>query len=248
VTCDERRDLPMLYAAGALEPAEREALREHLATGCPVCAGALAEAEATVAQMISVVPPVTPPPTALDRLMARVAASTPTSGERPLQQASAPIRLAEAPSRSRGRRILAPLLAAAAGIAVTSGVFLYVTRDARQFWHATDVATAALASPADPASGIRGQAIWDRDAQRSRLVVENLPKPAAGREYELWFIPKGGAPIRSETFNVDADGRATLVVNVPSGIGPGAVAAITDEPLGGSDAPTGTIQLAGEFN
>ena len=41
-------------------------------------------------------------------------------------------------------------------------------------------------------------------------------------------------------FNVDAKGRAYLNVSVPAGLGPLAAAAVTDEPLGGVDQPTGT--------
>lgn len=40
-----------LYALGTLEGAEREGLRRHLAAGCPVCAGRLAEAEAVFGVM-----------------------------------------------------------------------------------------------------------------------------------------------------------------------------------------------------
>lgn len=38
-----------LYLTDGLEPAEREALRKHIASGCPRCAGALAEWETTFA-------------------------------------------------------------------------------------------------------------------------------------------------------------------------------------------------------
>ena len=81
MTCQERRDLILLYAADldALEPAERDELRAHLAGGCPSCAGALAEAEATMAQLPQALDPVTPSPQARDRLMQRVLA-TPKRG------------------------------------------------------------------------------------------------------------------------------------------------------------------------
>ena len=52
--------------------------------------------------------------------------------------------------------------------------------------------------------------------------------------------------MRSKTFNVDSSGSASLIVQVPTDIGPIALAAITDEPVGGVDAPTGKIQLAGK--
>ena len=230
MTCAERRDLLLLYAAGTLEPAEQAELRAHLATGCPVCAGALAEAEALVAQVANAIAPVAPPAGALDKLMARVAAPASPRSIRPAPR----------------RPLLAPLLAAAAAVAVTSAAFLFATRDARRLWTSGDVATIALASPTQPSA--KGQVLWDREHASWRLTVAKLATPQAGREYELWFIPKGCSPIRAKTFGVGQDGRAMLVVDVPASVGPGAVAAITDEPLGGTDAPTGKIHLAGTFD
>jgi hypothetical protein len=51
VDCAERRDTILLYAAGVLDAGECGGLREHLAGGCPTCAGYLAEAEATLAML-----------------------------------------------------------------------------------------------------------------------------------------------------------------------------------------------------
>ena len=41
----------LLYVTDGLEPAEAQELRAHLASGCPQCAGALAEAQATVGHL-----------------------------------------------------------------------------------------------------------------------------------------------------------------------------------------------------
>jgi anti-sigma-K factor RskA len=72
VNCQERRDQLLLYALGGLDSAESEALRAHLATGCPTCAGSLAEAEATVSSLPEALEPMTPPARVLDRLMEQV--------------------------------------------------------------------------------------------------------------------------------------------------------------------------------
>lgn len=213
-----------------LDPAEREALRAHLETGCPTCAGALAEAQATLALMAASVSPVNPPAGAVDRLMARIEAETPKSGG------------------ERRMRIpfVAALLATAAAIAITSGIWLYATRDARSFWNSTNLASVTLASETQPKA--RGQVLWDHDRKQWRVTATGLAQAAPGREYELWVIPAGGAPIRSQTFRVtnEAD-TSTFVVDLPANVGPLATAAITDEPLGGTDAPTGKIHLAGQF-
>ena len=72
--CRERQDQILDYAAGALDPAEAHELRRHLATGCPVCAAALAEAQSTLMYLSTSLAPVTPPASARMKLMARVRA------------------------------------------------------------------------------------------------------------------------------------------------------------------------------
>ena len=228
VQCDQRKDLWMLYACDQLDPAEREALRAHLATGCPTCAGALAEAEATVAQLALAVVPVPPPNGSVDRLI------------RVIRDDRMAIQ-----SRRPWARAVAPAIAALLAVALTSGAWMYFTQDARRFWKSSNLVTVVLTSKTQPAA--RGQVWWDHDSRQWRVNVSNLSQTATDREYELWLIPANGKPIRSQTFKVRAGGRSTIVVNVPPDVGPAAVAAITDEPLGGSDQPTGNIHLAGSF-
>ncbi len=73
-----------------------------------------------------------------------------------------------------------------------------------------------------------------------------MKPPPPGREFELWFITPEQKKVPAGTFGVDVDGKAELVVQMPADLGPVALAAITDEPLGGSPQPTGAIQLAGK--
>lgn len=72
LTCHERRDLLLFYAAGALEPDEQEDLRAHLTSGCATCAGALADAEATLAHLPLALELQSPSPAVRQRLMQRV--------------------------------------------------------------------------------------------------------------------------------------------------------------------------------
>jgi len=96
--------------------------------------------------------------------------------------------------------------------------------------------------------GAKARLMWDRDGQRWLLSATGLTAPAAGRCFELWFITTDGRKIGSKTFTVDAQGRGELLVDVPRNIGPIALAAITDEPVGGVAVPTGQIHLAGKVN
>ena len=83
MTCEERRDLMLLYVTGALEPAEAAEVRGHLVGGCPACAGALAEAEATVHRIPESLAPLAVPGGAWGRIEKRIAVSggKPGAGE-----------------------------------------------------------------------------------------------------------------------------------------------------------------------
>src|SRR5262245_58971545 len=98
-----------LYVADAMDASERQALRAHLADGCPRCAGALAEAQAVVSRLPEALPTLMPSAAARDRLMARVAADV----SRETRPATAPVR----PRRS----FLTPALAACVG-AILAGL------------------------------------------------------------------------------------------------------------------------------
>jgi anti-sigma-K factor RskA len=75
MTCEQFHDLLPMYALNALEANEAEAVRAHLATGCPTCAGRLAEYEAAAAQIPRALEPVAVSSMARQRLLERVAQS-----------------------------------------------------------------------------------------------------------------------------------------------------------------------------
>jgi hypothetical protein len=60
--CDQLEDLILFHAGGAAEAAESRAVLEHLSSGCPRCAGRLAEAEAALASLPLAIEPVAPSP------------------------------------------------------------------------------------------------------------------------------------------------------------------------------------------
>ena len=232
-------------AADQLEPAEAEGLRRHLATGCPICAGALAEAEATLAQVAGVLDPIEPSAQLREQLMSRV-----TEVTQPRQNPSGIVtsvsmsdtRISQTSNPWRLRIFATALLSAAAAVAITWAVVIQPMREQRK--RPAQLQMVSMTSETQPTA--RGVVAWDKDHAQWHIAVFGLAPPPPGREFELWFIPPDGKPIPSKTFTVDASGSATLVVPLPANIGPIAVAAITDEPLGGVPQPTGKIQLAGK--
>lgn len=86
--------------------------------------------------------------------------------------------------------------------------------------------------------------VFDQKSRRAVLVTSGLPATTADKAYELWFIPKGHAPMPGKVFTVDASGHAMIMEQVPTEAMTDAVFAITVEPKSGSPAPTGAIYLA----
>jgi anti-sigma-K factor RskA len=268
MNCDERKDLLLLYAADALEAEPREEMADHLATGCPRCAGAIAEAEAVLGHLAAVLEPVEPPAAVRDRLMARIAAGRERGAVRPVDR-----RPVTPDRRPRLEGWLRPALAAGVGALVS---YLAVSVPAAQARRALEAQLAAqradlrelrrsmqgaeaririLTAPAVQVVSLsgtgaqpdaRGRIFWDRARERWHLYVSGMGSPGGGKTYQLWFITADQQKISAGTFDVDASGEATLDAVVPPGLAV-ALAAITDEPAGGSPQPTGSIQMVGSI-
>jgi anti-sigma-K factor RskA len=88
LACDEVRDLAPLYVIGALDPAEEDAIRAHLAT-CADPHSELAELGLPVAALLLGVEPVDPPPGLRTRLLAAAAADL-VEGRHPASAAWVP--------------------------------------------------------------------------------------------------------------------------------------------------------------
>jgi hypothetical protein len=104
---------------------------------------------------------------------------------------------------------------------------------------ATQVITLGGLGPSPQASG---RLIWHERAG-GQLFVAKLPPAPPGQVYELWTIA-GAAPRPAGVFQVDVAGAAVhRVAPLPEGP-PVKVFAVTLEPAGGVEAPTGPMVLA----
>jgi len=92
-----------------------------------------------------------------------------------------------------------------------------------------------------------GRVLWSPDSKKAVLYANGLPKPPAGRDYQLWVI-ENSTPRSEGVFPVDARGDAHHVLpEVPAPGGVGAFA-VTLEPAGGVPAPTGPMVLLGSVS
>jgi anti-sigma-K factor RskA len=91
----------------------------------------------------------------------------------------------------------------------------------------------------------QGKTIYSPEKGRLIFMASNLPAAPANKAYELWLVPKQGAPVPAGTFWPDAGGNATVLQNsMPSGMQPKAFA-VTIEKAEGSATPTMPMVLVG---
>ncbi|HZM68764.1 MAG TPA: anti-sigma factor, partial [Candidatus Cryosericum sp.] len=245
------------------------AIGAHLASGCPRCAGGLAEAEAVLGHLPFVLAPERPPASVREELLRRVAASPRRRQAAGLEPGASTERPLAAPWRAGlWRPALAAIAAAlltALGLSASferSRQALRVRLDAqdREIARLHETVQSAgetlrvLRSPAVRVvalSGTKeqpqaaGRIFWDQSRRTWHFYAAALRSPGAGRTYQLWFITPAQEKISAGTFDVDASGEGSLEVPLPPGLDVVALAAVSDEPAGGSPQPTGSIHLAG---
>lgn len=261
------QDLLTAYALDATDPADGEALGEHLGT-CEQCRDELIALRETGALLAHASPAAEPGAYVRAQILARVRA------ERAQSEAAQVIQMPE-----RAKTVwpnLLRLAAAIAFIALLTGVIVLWRRDARlqaemrelsrqldaqqnEMQQNRDLmirqkeALALLNSDATTkiqlmgsptAPNARATLMFDKQTGRAVLMTEGLPMTSTDKAYEVWFIPKGRAPMRGKVFTVDPSGHAMITDQMPSEAMNGAVIAITVEPKNGSAAPTGAIYLA----
>jgi hypothetical protein len=99
-----------------------------------------------------------------------------------------------------------------------------------------DVERMVVAKVEDPSMSLR-LAVRDRD---STLEARGLPAPPAGRVYQVWVEHTNGRVVGTDAlFGPARDGRAMVVV--PGSLKDVARVMVSDEPRGGSRAPTGHV-------
>lgn len=255
-TRDEDFDL---YALGALEGAEKQALESHIAF-CLGCAQKVADARGRIAMLALAAPPARAPAIVKERLLQQIRAARGQGGAAVTEMDLQP------PTRTVLSRWTAILLPVAAVLAVATFLLwnanrrldsqlaalrdsaqrqeqqLQDARDITGLITARDTITVQLApQPTMP----QGAAHVMYNAKMGMLMYEGQVPPApAAKSYQLWLVPVSGNPISCGVFNPVAGEPDHWMMKLPKGIEP-RVFAVTLEPSGGMPQPTGPKVLLG---
>lgn len=243
MTDDELREQLALYAAGALADDERTEVDDML-RGRPDLQRELAELQEAAAALADAVP-AAPPPALRASILDAIAATPqlPPELPEPAVEEPAPERVAPVvPIGARRRnRFIGFAAAAAAVVVIVAGVLVVSPwSDDGGDDQVAEVIDAEDAVEIPMPGELPGLTIVHSASEDAAvLLAEDVPIPEGERVYELWAI-RDGTPERFATFRPDEDGR--LSVYAP-GLDPASAEqwAITEEPAGGSDAPTGEI-------
>lgn len=231
MTCDELRDDYEIYALGSLDGEELAELRSHLGRNCPNCTAGVRDANALVAAMTGAVKLVDPPKGLRKRVIGMVA------------------------QEERGSR-MAWLFALTTALSLFVAVhiwmrheeshqeFLAFERQHNQLQSDYNRLNEMLALLQDPAAkevtfgkGARGRVVIS-PKHGVAFTGQNMAALAPGKTYEMWIIPKGGAPVPAGTFGVSADGSAVHVQPGPVNLASTAAVAVSIEREGGVSSPT----------
>ena len=210
------------YVLGALPPEELEAFRAHLG-GCAECRRAVEELQAAADALPVGVQQVAPPPALKGRIMAVVEAEA----ELLAAAGAGADRAPERPRRARRAWWARPGFALAAVVLLLAGGALaggLLTGDEPR---------TVVAQTRPAGADVRLEIAGD-DAT---LVVRDMPAPPPGRIYQVWLKKPGQDPAPTEAlWSVNAQGDAEVAV--PGSLEGVEAVLVTDEPEGGSRAPT----------
>ena len=215
------------YLLKALPDDERQDFEAHL-LGCADCRTEVSRLQVAVDVLPASVPQYEAPPELRDRIMSVVhreaellAAAGPEADRPPAPRA--------AEREKRGWNFRMPRLAIGGTLAgAVAGVVLGAVLLSDDPLTRTVPAEVAI-------QGAQASLVVHDDD--SKLVAKDLPAPPAGRVYQVWVKRPGRDPEATDAlFTVRSDGSA--VVSVPGSMDGVEAVLVTDEPEGGSLAPT----------
>ena len=267
MTHENYKELLAAKALTALDAADARALSTHLES-CAECRSEINEWENTAALLAFEAQPLEPSTSVRERILAsvRAEASDRVSADTSLSEGNvlafaAPPRNVWASLGSFGA-IAATVVFVALIVALvvlwqknrnTQSELARLTAEMKQAQAQLDHERAMgelLTSPdahmaklsgTNVAPGAHAMLAYDKSGH-AMLMAKGLPSAPAGMAYQLWFI-KDNKKMPGKVFTTDAAGNGTLEDQIPAVARDAAVFAITLEPMGGVQVPTGSIYL-----
>ena len=230
--------LAAAYALDAVDERERAEFEAHYPT-CAVCRPEVAGFRETLSQVAAAA--AVPPPASL---RASVMAEISTTRQLSPLLPDAVVDLAA--SRQRRAGMLRAVTIAAAVILVGVGAFV-VGRRAHSSDGYASAAADVFARPDTRMIDLQGpstgsfKVAWSPSTNRAVVIGNGLGDPGAGKAYELWRIDDAGAHAVRLLDKADG-GQVRRVITVA---GSPTKWAVTVEPQGGVDAPTGDVIFSG---
>ena len=223
MTCEQLKDEYELHALGLSEDAERTEIENHLLQGCTNCRASIQKARLTNVMIMQLAPDEEVPRGLRKRVLASVGAK----------------------STDWVWRAIWSTAKAALAVAV---VWLGIENRQKTAYTAEATQTLAILNEPETRQIVFGNSapappqgrVLVNAKHGVLLLANNLPQAPAGKTYQLWVIPKGGAPKPSGLFQSDARGWAMYVSTAPVDLSNLGAVAVTLEPERGSVAPTST--------
>jgi hypothetical protein len=247
MTHEELSEIYELYALGVLASDEKSEIDEHLARGCPECSGGVRQAIEMNAILLTLPEQVKPPKRLRRRVLASIGAEPKprgwTLGWAIAAGCLAIALLAMGVKMGGDLRTVNARLDQARRDLRSSNSQLSKMREIMQFLNEpqTVQATFGGSQPLPP----RGRVFVNAN-RGVLLIASNLPPAPAGKTYEMWIVPKGGAPRPAGLFQSDPQGNAIHLLAGPVDTAHTAAIAVSVEPDSGSSAPSTTpIIVAG---
>jgi anti-sigma-K factor RskA len=270
ISHEEEKEMLAAHALGALDKDEERRVEEHLAT-CAECRAEMEEWRETSSALAYTVETAEPSPALRSRILETVRADgaqpVPKVADGTKEQASSNV--IAMPRRKLSRAQTFGAIAASAAIMALAAA-LFITwlrlsetrrelarnetavevlakqvaqeREARELLTSPQSQSAVLAGT-NMAPQARAQLAFDRRTGHAMLFAYGLPPAPAGKAYQLWFI-SGGKVMPGKVFTPDTRGSAMINEQVPiQNLDAAPVFAVTLEPSGGVQSPTGEKYL-----
>jgi anti-sigma-K factor RskA len=247
---DERlQDLAAEYALDALDPSAARAFEAELIRN-PELRGLTDELREAAAALAHAAPRKLPSPELRERVMSSVRAEA---------AAAAPPHKVATPETSAARTLLPWALAAGFAVTATALWFelgqwrseaLSSRREIVELRNRDTFAKikiASLSAQVEAFTKSSAVIVWDAERQRGVIRLANLPRPEAGRDYQLWVIdPKYADPVNGGVVPVDEHGYARVSFTPDQPVRRADKFAISIEPTGGVPKATGPIVMLGD--